>query len=296
MIGAPKAGTTSIYRYLESHPEVYLSPVKEPRYFAFPDVRPRFAGPGAQALNREIVWREEEYRALFAGRGPRHRAAGEASATYLWAPGTAGRIARATPDARLVAVLRQPVERAFSHFWHNRAAGREPITRFEDAVAAEPARRRKGWSFNLYYLERGLYGAQLSGYLEHFAREQLHVLRFEDFARDPRREMTGIAEHLGVATAFSFEPEVHNARRGRATHPRARKLITSPRLATSSLKHAIPGPVRRRIARRALATEHPVPLDPDLRARLTVRFEEDIRLTEALTGLDLSAWLHDPPA
>ena len=114
VVGAPKSGTTSLYRYLEGHPDVYLSPVKEPRYFAFPDTPPRFVGPGAKDLNREIVWREDDYRALFAGRQPHHRAGGEASATYLWAPGAAERIARTVPESRLIAILRQPADRAFS--------------------------------------------------------------------------------------------------------------------------------------------------------------------------------------
>jgi hypothetical protein len=297
VVGAPKSGTTSLYRYLEGHPDVYLSPVKEPRYFAFPDAPPRFVGPGAKDLNREIVWREEDYRALFAGRQPHHRAGGEASATYLWAPGAAERIARTVPESRLIAILRQPADRAFSHFWHNRARHREPLASFEDALAAEPERRRRHYSFNLYYAERGLYGAQLARYLQLFPREQVLVLLFEDFVRDPVDVMARVATHIGVDAEFSFDSTVrHNPRRGRVRFPRVRRLVTSERVVKSRLRAVVPRPLRRTLLRVGRSTvEAPERLDPELRARLTKRFEEDIHQLEDLLGRDVSHWLRTDP-
>jgi hypothetical protein len=293
VIGAPKSGTTSVYRYLEGHPEVLLSEPKEPRYFAFPDTPPRFVGPGARKLNREIIWRESDYRELFAGRQPQHRAAGEASVTYLWAPGAADRIAGTIPHARLVAILRQPVDRAFSHFCHNRAARREPLESFADALAAEPERRRRRYSFNLYYVERGLYAEQLARYLRVFPREQLLVLLYDDLVGDPTGVMTRIAEHIGVTSEFRFDPSVrHNERRGRPRTWLAHRILSSHGAGSLRLKGAVPYRVRKALIRAAASRVDPPPeLDPGLRATLTSRFVPDLRQLENLIDRDLSHWI-----
>src|SRR5581483_6498173 len=146
IIGAAKSGTSSVFAWLGQHPEIYTSPIKGPCFFAFDEgARVRVAGPGDQAVfDRHVVTDPVAYRRLFDGVTPAHRAAGEASVLYLYAPAAAARIARTIPDVRLIAILRNPVERAFSSFQHLRRDGREPLADFAEALRAEDARVAAG--------------------------------------------------------------------------------------------------------------------------------------------------------
>jgi hypothetical protein len=290
VVGAPKSGTTSLYWYLDAHPQLYLSPVKEPRYFAFADAPPRFAGPGGDELNREIVWRRADYERLFAGRASHHRLAGEASATYLWAPGAAERIAGAIPNVRIVAILRQPADRAFSHFCHNRRRHREPLARFAEALAAEPERRRRGWSFNLYYAERGLYGTQLAEYRRVLDPEQILILLYDDLVDDAAAATKRVCNHLGVSDA----PGIDTSRRYNVAHgpPRSirlHRLLTGASRPKRALRRALPESVFDWVASRNIA---PLPtFAPAERDRLTQSFADDVALLETLIDRDLSHWL-----
>jgi Sulfotransferase family len=290
IVGAPKSGTTSLYRYLSAHPELYLSPVKEPRYFAFPDTPPRFVGPGSGDLNREIIWRRGEYERLFAGREPHQRMAGEASATYLWAPGTAERIASAIPDVRIVAILRQPADRAFSHFCHNRRLHREPLARFEDALAAEPERRRRGWSFNLLYTDRGRYGTQLTEYHRALDPAQVLVLLYDDLVSDASRTTKRVCAHLGVSDDVELDTSRrYNVAHGRPRSIRLHRLLTGRTRTNLALRRVLPRTAYNLIASRNIA---PLPtFGPAERDRLTESFADDLALLETVIDRDLSHWL-----
>src|SRR5580765_3646808 len=114
IIGAGKSGTTALYEYLKQHPQVYMSPVKEPRFFAFEGESVNFGGPWGERLNPEVMAFNSiaSYSALFEDVED-ETAIGEASPIYLWAAKAAARIHRRVPDARLIAILRDPVERAY---------------------------------------------------------------------------------------------------------------------------------------------------------------------------------------
>src|SRR5689334_11885254 len=160
LIGAAKAGTSSVFAYLGQHPDVFISPTKEPNFFALAGQDVHFAGPGDSIVNRVSITRLDEYEALFksAGKG---MAVGEASTLYLYNPGTAEAIRRLIPDARVLAILRDPAERAYSSYLHMRRDGREPVARFEDALAEEDARVHNHWEHLWHYSRLGFYYAQL---------------------------------------------------------------------------------------------------------------------------------------
>ena len=111
VIGAPKSGTTSLYHYVGQHPDIFVSPVKEPRFFAFEGRTLDFRGPGDEELNASAVTSIEDYEALFEGRST-EKAIGEMSHLYLYCEGTASRIRRRIPDLKLVAVLRHTAREA----------------------------------------------------------------------------------------------------------------------------------------------------------------------------------------
>lgn len=171
VIGAPKAGTTSLSAGLASHPQVWIPYRKEMSYF---DIRWR----------REPI---ERYAADFAD-APAGTFRGEATPTYLHVPGAMGRIAEVLPAVRLVAILRDPVERAWSHYWYNRAARLVEDRPPREAFAEDPDE----------YLRPGEYGANLRGVLDHFDREQLHVLTLDELKTDAAGAFQRICRHLGV--------------------------------------------------------------------------------------------------
>lgn len=132
VIGAPKAGTTAFYRALARHPRICMTQPKEPMFFSFAGSPPRFAGPGGAAYARGFIHDEREYRRLFASAAP-DAVAGEASTIYRTCERAAETAARYVPQAKLIAILRHPVERDYSQYLHVRHEGNEPCTSFEHA-------------------------------------------------------------------------------------------------------------------------------------------------------------------
>ena len=193
IVGAQKAGTTSLYHYLNQHPQVYMSPIKEPFFFDHEMdskgrvVRREFEGHRQPPRFTNI----EEYSTLFeAARG--EKAIGEATPLYIYAPGTAERIERYVPGAKSIVLLRNPADRAYSAFLYAVRIGAEPLTDFAQALREEPLRIRNRWHYIFHYRSRGLYYQQLKRYYEVFGRERLGVWLYEDMREDP----AGVAQSV----------------------------------------------------------------------------------------------------
>jgi len=205
IIGAAKSGTSSLWAYLNQHPEVFLSRNKEPNYFALMGKSLPEPGPADPERRYELLYSYSiselrDYLELFRpADGP--KAIGEASVRYLYTPGTAARIHAALPDARLVVMLRDPVKRLYSHYCMNRQFGLEPLP-LMSAVEAESSRVAAGWGYDWHYAGVSSYAGQLCEYLKYFPREQLGIFLFEDFAKDPVRIVQAICAFLEVDTQF----------------------------------------------------------------------------------------------
>ncbi|MFD2351867.1 sulfotransferase family protein [Nonomuraea ferruginea] len=184
VIGAPKAGTTALHAALREHPGLYLPPVKEPKFFLTDGPPPDRGGPGDQQTYREHVWRRADYEALFAA-APPGAARGEATPFYLYDLDAQRRIHAAIPHARLIAILRDPVERAHSNWTHLWSAGLEPIGDVVRACAAEERRVADGWAHFWHYVRLGRYGEQLAHLFTLFPREQVLVFRYRDLVDRP---------------------------------------------------------------------------------------------------------------
>jgi hypothetical protein len=186
VVGAAKAGTTSLWWYLDKHPEIHMSKVKEPHFFSRGGMH-RLATP---------VKDPERYARLFA-RGARRRYRGEASPSYLSDPETPDRIKAAVPDARIVVSLRDPVERAWSNYLMWAQKGFEHRS-FEEALEQEFATREPDvFVHPPPYFYRGLYAEPVERYLDAFDGAAL-VLFFEEFVADVRGAMGRIFEWLGL--------------------------------------------------------------------------------------------------
>jgi hypothetical protein len=214
VVGVMRGGTTSLWGYLERHPEIFMSPVKEPHFFtkAGATLAPRYATKKA-------------YLGLFTGASERVR--GEASASYFTDGDSPAAIKRVSPDAKVLVILRDPVERAHSHYWHAVSNGHETRT-FAEAVCDELAGLRPDGAEA--YVKRGLYSEPLRRYLDHFG-DNLRVLFLEDLSREPTATMREVFAFLDVDPGAA--EDLVAERRNEFRQPRGRvasRILRSCRL------------------------------------------------------------------
>lgn len=281
IIGAHKAGTSSLYRYLRQHPDVFLPSLKEPRFFSYDpgevDVEPSPYGWGPR--DHPIrTW--GAYLDLYSAVAT-EQAIGEASPCYLNHPRCPRRIRQALPGVRLIASLRDPVDRAYSgYLMAVRDAGE--TRSFADIIGKNL--QRTPWHENLVYYE------PCRRYLECFPREGLKFVRAEDLKARPWEVLRDIFAFLGVDPAF--EPDT-STQHNKGGVPRSRSLhrVLNNRYVRRLRPH-VPAPVRG--ALKALKQENlcaPPSLDPAMRARLIGLFRDDILRLQDLLDMDLSDWL-----
>jgi hypothetical protein len=221
IIGAAKSGTSSLWAYLNQHPEIFLSRNKEPNYFALAGKSLPEPGPAAPERLHELLYSYtitelREYLELFRPAAGA-KAIGEASVRYLYTPGTAARLHVALPNARLIVMLRDPVKRLYSHYCMNRQFGLEPLALMA-AVESEAARAAAGWGYDWHYVGVSSYSGQLCEYLKYFSRDQLGIFQFEEFAKNPVRVLQEICRFLEVDSDFT--PDVSLRMKG-AYRPRS---------------------------------------------------------------------------
>lgn len=268
IIGAPRAGTTSLYHYLRQHPDVYMSPLKEGRYFWFE----------GQPEGHPFTRNRASYERLFVA-ATSQRAVGEASPQYLGSTTGAERIAADIPSARLIVSLRNPADRAYSSYLFRRRNGTERGT-MEEAL-------RPG----TYHFDTGLYHQRLVRYFARFARDRIKVLLFDDLVTDPRAVLRELHRFLEIDPDFATDvSERHN----RALVPRSRLANAIVLRTTTAIHRLLPAALHdtglgTRLQR--LVLRPPAPLPPAVRHRLLAGFRDDILTTGALLGRDLSHWL-----
>ena len=292
--GAPKAGTTALHAALARHPELYLSAIKEPKFFLTDGPPPVQGGPGDAKTYREHVWRRADYERLFAP-APAGALCGESTPFYLYSAAAQERIRALIPAARFIVVLRDPVERAHSNWTHLWSAGLDPIADFVAACAAEDRRVEAGWADFWHYTRLGMYGRQLEHLYSVFPREQVQVFRYRTMISEPARMLDEVYGFLGVRAGLLSEIPRENV----TAHPpmtgRHRSLARLMR-AGSTLATLLPGrsggritdPLERSLQSGAQARQ---PLTWAQRQALLPRFESDLRLLESLTGEDFGDWL-----
>ncbi|MEX2546832.1 MAG: sulfotransferase [Chloroflexota bacterium] len=286
IVGAGTAGTTALYEYLLGHPQVYMSPIKEPDYFC-PDVVPDSDFSYGTKLDK--------YLALFTPTG-RHRRVGEASTSYLRSSQAPALIREFEPEARIVIMLRNPIDRMHSMHSQRVALGLEPIGDLEAALDSEAA--------GFPYLERARVADHVSRWLDTFGTDRVHVIIFDDFAADTEAVFRKVLEFLEVDPNLgprSFEPR-NTSYRQRAA---ARTLFTSraaqwaahgvlPRLIGDNATQRLSRSVRHsRICRRP---NRVAPMRAGLRRRLAHELSADDGRLSTLLQRDLRALWFGRPA
>jgi len=297
--GAPKAGTTALHAALTTHPQLYLSPVKEPKYYLTdgrPPSRAGHRGPGDAHSAQEWVWRREDYLALFDD-APAGAVVGESTPFYLYDRAAHARVAADVPDVKIIAVVRDPVDRAWSNWVHLRADGLEPEADFLSAVRREPQRVADGWAPFWHYRGLGRYGEQLRDLYRHVPRERVLVLRYRELVDTPRELLDRVSRFLGVATGLAHtvapenvKPFVHDTARHRALSALARS--------GAALGAHVHPRIWRRLSAPLITAMHagraPRPTMPvEVRREVLEPLLADIALLEELTGESFADWRRD---
>jgi hypothetical protein len=268
IIGAAKAGTTSLYEHFRAHPEIFMPRLKEPRFFSYDGRGSRVKFP---------VQSREEYEALFEGAGDA-TAIGEATPHYLSIPEAAGRIHALLPAARLIASLRNPVDRSYSIYQMN-----QRNNAVNEGVPYGEAMRTDR------HLRDG-YAAHLERFRALFPPGQLRIILLEDLEAKPKATLAGLFDFLGVDRGFT--PDVSKVANPGGT-PRIRllhdvlgnkKLIAATR---GVMPEALVRPLKALRSRNLQKSTLPT---ADRRAAIA-HFREDILRTQDLIGRDLSHWL-----
>jgi len=305
LAGAPKAGTTSLYHVLSQHPDIFMSPVKEPTFFA-EEARAENMVPYLQATVRQqerevrealkggisgnsvrgVVSRWEDYVQLFAG-VTHERAIGEASVTYLWSGTAVPRIVQMNPAARFLVILRNPAERAFSQYLHYVSDGHVSCS-FGEHVSRS-LRHDRRMSTHHPFLEFGMYGEQLERLYRLVPRAQVGVWLYEDTLRDPSAFHREVFRFLGVDESFvpNAQKRYHQMEIPRQLHV-ARLLKRSG--AWTPLRAAVSGRWRRALKAAFYRRPGALRMGAEDRKLLCDLYCDDISKLEALLGRDLSAW------
>lgn len=296
LIGAPKAGTTALYEYLKQHPKIYVSPVKEPNFFAFEGQKPNFRGPKDDQAwtNKSSIVELANYQQLYAD-VQNEKAIGEASTLYLYLPQTPQRIKHYVPDAKLIAILRHPVERAFSHYLHMRRDGREWLRDFRLAIKSEKQRIHECWSPAWYYQHLGLYSSQIQRYLEVFDRSQIGFFLYDDWRSNPVDFVQSICRFLEIDDDFVPDMSTrHNETKVVWKNVAIRDFFLKKNQLRSTLKLIVPSSIRKPISTMIFKQnmDKPPQLTAELKRELIPLFKEDILRSQHLIDRDLSAWLH----
>lgn len=287
IIGAAKAGTTTVFNLLRQHPDVYLSKIKEPQFFC-----------NDEQYNMGLNYYIDTY---FNG-SESFSARGEATPHYLFYERVARRIARNIPKSnqRFVVILRNPVKRAYSLYWNMVAESIETMS-FEEAIQAEQYRidnkyTVKQCSLRYTYVTSSKYAEQIRAYLKYFNKDQFVFVIFEEFIKDIEYSMKGVFEFLGLSKIdtinydlksnpfglprlkfihqFIRKPFYLKTQMGKMIHPSIKNRISNKLIELNKKRHAYP------------------PMSPVLKDKMMQLFKDDIKDLEIILEKDLSIWLY----
>jgi hypothetical protein len=292
IVGAPKCGTTALYRYLRLHPNIYLPAKKEPHFFAH------------DLGSYRAIKTMEQYSALFADAKAWHHRVGEASVYYLRSAVAIPSIRAFNPEARIIAMFRNPVDMVYSLHSQLLYWSEEIVPDFEAAWRLQEPRSRgldlppgSRGAFLLQYAELGRLGSQLERLLSTFPASQVKLILYDDFAASPRQVYDDVIAFLGLPhdgrTVF---PRINDNKRARMAW--LRNLIRKPPPALRGAYREVKARVgrqrldaiRQSVVKRLTVNEQREPLSPAFRAELVELFRDEVALLGRLLGRDLSHW------
>ena len=296
VLGAAKCGTSSVYNYLSQHPDIYMSMPKEPIFF-----EAEYHKGTEYYFKTYFTGRKSEY---FLGES-RHR--------NLYLPYIPSRIAETFPNAKLIVILRNPIDRAYSHYFHRRAHGYENLS-FEDAIELDSQRINKGMLINteeeiekyvkalknntsLYirtYLDSGYYSEQIERYLKYFQKDQMYITFIDEFKKEPRKEYIKLLNFLGIGTCpDGIKFEVINKKKSKL-YMSVHKGLTGNQKLRALLNFFLTDQIKDSVQNLASLFEHQLfkkkEIKKETRIWLSLHYKPYNKRLEEITGRDLSHW------
>jgi hypothetical protein len=291
IIGASKAATTSMYYYLKQHPDVYFPASKELHYFTYDKVAKNSSGPGDRAVLQTLCRSRDEYKAHYgavSGEG----AIGEVSPTYFYFSNISERLLSELGNIRIIIMLRNPIEKAFSQYMHLVREGRERLS-FYDALMSEEKRMANGWGDMWRYKESCLYSERVEKYIKVFNRKNVHIILFDDLKTNAACVLRKTFTFLGVDPDFRPDTsKVYN----KTGMPRSRfiaDLISKPSILKKIVRTTLPSSLRMklRLSLTNMNTGKKCEIDSKSRKYLNKYFDDDILKLEKI--LQIHTGWHD---
>ncbi len=292
IIGAAKSGTTSLFYYFKQHPQIFLPENKEPGFFAFADTGvEHFYFPTYMPIRDSTIRDAVGYRSLFGNANADQRC-GEASTIYLSSQIAPKNIRQLAPNTKMIAILRNPIQRAYSNFNHFRADGLEPEPDFIQACFLEEQRKRSFWYPAYYYLENGMYSTQLRRYFDLFPADQIKVYLYEDLA-NPTEMVQDVLEFIGVDANEPIDTSAKYNISGQRRLPWLYGLVRNNQTLKPLTRSAVPVKQWNMVKKvwDALMVSRPRSLTPREFATLAEYYQSDVRALSGMIGRDLEGWL-----
>lgn len=281
-VGAQKAGTKSLAHYVGQHPDVYVPEAREPHYFAYPIGVPSFCWEGRDLLEGRIVSDRVRMQELYEP-GADATARCDFSTMYLYVDGVAARIAADAPDARIVMVLRQPAERAYSSYRFMRLMHAEPLPSPRAAFAAETNRIERGYAPLYHYLSVSRYARPVSSFFDTFSRDQILVVLSEELESRPDEVVGRVFEHIGVG------PHPVDVARRENVYKTPRSLWVDRQI------RRLPRLTRRRVKRVLRGANHaPRELPSRFHQELSRSFADDVAQLSMVVDREMRHWVPPP--
>lgn len=290
IVGASKSGTSSLYHYLQQHPDIFLSEKqKEGRYFS--QMSGCFHGPGDDRVERTITHTLEDYKELFSSHN-NEKAVGDISPEYLYFHEQSIPLIKKDlgQDTRIIIILRSPIERAFSGYFHFKRDKRETFS-FAEGMKLEGERLKMNWIWAWQYKNSGLYYEQVKAYLNGF--KHVKVIVYEDFKYEGNKVLKEICRFLEVDSAFQFDTAYKYNVSGDPKNELLFKLENSRSL-INFIKKLVPKSMVKKLRNKMTGEKQMLKpeMDEVTRHELISFFREDVSKLQELIGQDLSHWIN----
>ena len=304
VVGAAKSGTTSLYEYMKMHPQIYMAPIKETHHFSTDIDNSKFRPNYARSLNKDLskfletdmqegifhafVKERDQYDKLFKNVKD-EKAIGEITNSYLYSQEAARNIFTRFPDAKVIMMLRNPIDRAFSHYLMDLRIGYE-TNDFMTALKKDMARDPKGWGISNLYVEIGMYAEQVKRFIEIFPERQRRIYLFDDFKKDAGAVVKDMFTFLGVDPNVDID---YSQKFNPSFIPKNKligKLNTQKKI-KDWLKSVLPKSVKSKF-KKTFYTDKDLPkITPAERKFLADIFRNDVMKLGKVLNRDLSKWV-----
>lgn len=297
VVGAPKAGTSSLYYYLKEHPEVYLPKQKELHFFTYNQLKENTKGPGDKLALSSVIKLKDDYESLYKN-SKNETSLGDISPSYLYFSETAIPKIKAYlgDDVKIMIILRDPIGRAFSNYLHQKRLLHEELT-FDQAILNEEKRKKDGFGDFWRYKEHSLYYKNCKNYIDAFGKDNVKIILFEDLKDNTEQEIKSVCEFLDVDARFTPQnlSKVFNKGGVYKQNPLTRLLLKP-----SGLKQFLQRIVGKNFAQKykaykaktlAKSTEEKPTIPENTLCYLKEFFKTDLEQLKAL-GVDTNKWTY----